>query len=259
MLENLEKYSRVIVGFHKADGAWKKHDFKANELVILDSIAKYKNVTLAVFAKPYTLLSVKDFSNIKNVVLAYQNNHIAQTVAAEVIFGAIGAKGKIPVSINNFFKVDDGLKTTKTNILSYTTPRNVGMDPSVLSKIDVLAKKAIDGTMTPGMQVLVARKGKIVYQKAFGYHDYRKDTKVSNQDVYDLASLTKILLDVPNVMQQFDKGKIKFDTKLGQMLPLFQNTDKKDITLKEMLTHQAGLQPINSFLSGYFRQYQASF
>lgn len=242
MLENLEKYSRVIVGFHKADGAWKKHDFKANELVILDSIAKYKNVTLAVFAKPYTLLSVKDFSNIKNVVLAYQNNHIAQTVAAEVIFGAIGAKGKIPVSINNFFKVDDGLKTTKTNILSYTTPRNVGMDPSVLSKIDVLAKKAIDGNMTPGMQILVARKGKIVYQKAFGYHDYRKDTKVSNQDVYDLASLTKILSTLPNVMQQFDKGKIKFDTKLAQMLPLFQNTDKKDITLKEMLTHQAGLQ-----------------
>ena len=60
MLENLQDYSKVIIGFHKADGAWKKHDFKASELTILDSVAKHKNVTLAVFAKPYTLLSVKD-------------------------------------------------------------------------------------------------------------------------------------------------------------------------------------------------------
>lgn len=242
MLKNLQPYSKVIVGFHKADGAWKKHDFKSGELTILDSIAKHKDVTLAVFAKPYTLLAVKDFKNIKNVVLAYQNNVIAQTVAAEVIFGAIGAKGKLPVSINPFFKVDDGIKTAKTNILAYGTPQSVGMNPRILAKIDDLAKKAIDGNMTPGMQILVARKGKVFYQKAFGYHDYKKDTKVTNQDVYDLASLTKILSTLPNVMQLYDKGKIKFDTKLGNMLPAFEHTDKKDIILKDLLAHQAGLQ-----------------
>ncbi|MCG2611573.1 serine hydrolase [Flavobacterium sp. SM15] len=242
MLKNLQPYSKVIIGFHKADGAWKKHDFKSNELAILDSIAKHKDVTLAVFAKPYTLLAVKDFKNIKNVVLAYQNNTIAQTVASEVIFGAIGAKGKLPVSINTFFKVDDGFKTSKTNILAYGTPQSVGMNPRILAKIDDLAKKAIDGNMTPGMQILIARKGKVFYQKAFGYHNYKKDTKVTNQDVYDLASLTKILSTLPNVMQLYDKGKIKFDTKLGHMLPAFEHTDKKDIILKDLLAHQAGLQ-----------------
>ncbi|WP_313807670.1 glycoside hydrolase family 3 protein, partial [Flavobacterium sp.] len=148
MLENLQDYSKVIIGFHKADGAWKKHDFKASELAILDSVAKHKNVTLAVFAKPYTLLSVKDFTNIENVVLAYQNNHIAQTVAAEIIFGAAGARAKIPVSINNVFKVDSGIKTTKTNVLGFSTPRQVGMNPDVLNRIDKIAQKAIDGKMT---------------------------------------------------------------------------------------------------------------
>lgn len=243
VLEKLKKYSKVIVGFHKADGAWKKHNFEAKELVILDSISKHNNVVLSVFAKPYTLLPINYFGNIKNVVLAYQNNDIAQTVAAEIIFGGVAAKGKIPVSVNNFFKVDDGLKTVKTNnILSFSTPQSVGMNPKILAKIDALAQKAIDGKMTPGMQILVARKGKVFYQKSFGYHEYNKETKVTNQDVYDVASLTKILSTLPSLMQLYDKHKIKMDTKLGDMLPIFAKTDKKDIHLKELLAHQAGLQ-----------------
>lgn len=243
VLKELKKYSIVIVGFHKADGAWKKHNFETKELVVLDSISKHNNVVLSVFAKPYTLLPIKNFKTIENIVMAYQNNDIAQTVAAEIIFGGVAAKGKLPVSITNFFKVDDGLKTVKTNnILSFSTPQSVGMNPRILAKIDVLAQKAIDGKMTPGMQILVARKGKVFYQKSFGYHEYNKDTKVTNQDVYDVASLTKILSTLPNLMQLYDKHKIKMDTKLGDMLPVFANTDKKDIHLKELLAHQAGLQ-----------------
>jgi len=97
LLKELKGYSKVIVGFHKADGAWKKHNFETNELAVLDSISRHNNVVLAVFAKPYTLLPINYFGNIKNVVLAYQNNDIAQTVAGEIIFGATEAKGKIPV------------------------------------------------------------------------------------------------------------------------------------------------------------------
>lgn len=243
LLKELKGYSKVIVGFHKADGAWKKHNFENNELAILDSISRHNNVTLAVFAKPYTLLPIYYFGNIKNVVLAYQNNDIAQTVAGEIIFGATEAKGKIPVSINDVFKVGDGLKTVKNNnILSFSTPQRVGMNPTILSKIDILAKKAIDGKMTPGMQILVARKGKVIYQKAFGFQDYTKNTKVTNQDVYDVASLTKILSTLPNVMQLYDRHKITMETKLGDMLPIFKKTDKEDIHLKELLAHQAGLQ-----------------
>ncbi|ESU24810.1 beta-N-acetylglucosaminidase precursor [Flavobacterium enshiense DK69] len=243
LLKELKGYSKVIVGFHKADGAWKKHSFETNELTILDSISRHNNVTLAVFAKPYTLLPIYYFGNIKNVVLAYQNNDIAQTVAGEIIFGAAEAKGKIPVSINDFFKVGDGLKTVKnSNILSFSTPQRVGMNPKILSKIDILAKKAIDGKMTPGMQILVARRGKVIYQKAFGYQDYTKNNKVTNQDVYDVASLTKILSTLPNLMQLYDRHKITMETKLGDMLPIFEKTDKKNIHLKELLTHQAGLQ-----------------
>jgi beta-N-acetylhexosaminidase len=240
--KRLKDFTTVVVGYHKADGAWKKHDFTAKELVWLDTIAKNKRVILTVFAKPYTLNAIKNFANIESVVLAYQNNTISQTVAAEIIFGALGAKGRLPVSIGTSFRVNHGLQTRATNRLGFTTPENAGMSSAILSKIDLLAKKAIDEKMTPGLQVLVARKGKVVYQKSFGYHTYDNDMKVKDSDIYDVASLTKILATLPNLMQVYDRGDVKLDEKLSELLPVFADTDKKNITLKDMLLHQAKFQ-----------------
>ena len=97
----------------------------------------------------------------------------------------------MPVSINASFKVNDGLSTEKLNRLGFTSAENVGMDSKILSKIDGVALKAINAKMTPGIQVLVARNGKVIYQKSFGYHTYDKTIKVQNSDIYDVASLTK--------------------------------------------------------------------
>lgn len=241
LMKSLRGYSTVIIGYHKADGAWKKHDFSDTELQWINTIAKEKKVILTVFAKPYTLMKIKDFSNIENIVLAYQNNKIAQTVAAEVIFGAVGAKGKLPVTVGPFV-VNQGIDTGTMNRLGFTTPGNVGMDPARLTKIDLIAQRAINEKMTPGLQVLVARKSKVIYQKSFGYHTYDNEMKVKDSDIYDVASLTKILATLPNLMQLYDRRKIELDDKLGDLLPLFANTDKKRITLKDMLLHQAGFQ-----------------
>jgi len=116
------------------------------------------------------------------------------------------------------------------------------MNPSILAKIETIANKAIQGKMTPGMQILVARKGKVIYQKAFGYLTYENEVKVTNSTLYDVASLTKIVATLPNIMQQFDQHKIDLNTKLSTMVPIFKNTDKSDITLKELLSHYARLQ-----------------
>ena len=132
----------------------------------MQEISKNNNVILDVFTKPYSLLPVTTFDEIEAVVVSYQNADIAQEVSAELLFGAIEAKGKLPVSILPNFNVNDGLSTEKINRLGFSTPENVGMNPAVLAQIDVLAKKAIDNKMTPGLQVLVARKGKVIYQKS---------------------------------------------------------------------------------------------
>ncbi|MFV7234882.1 glycoside hydrolase family 3 N-terminal domain-containing protein [Flavobacterium sp. ZB4R12] len=237
----LQPFTTVIIGYHKSDVAFKNEDLKSNELFKINFLAKNNNVILDVFAKPYSLLPFANFDAIEGMVVSYQNSAIAQVVSAELIFGAIEAKGKLPVSINSSFKVNDGLVTEKLNRLGFTTPENVGMNSTILSKIDGIANKAINAKMTPGIQVLVARNGKVIYQKSFGHHTYDKTLKVQNSDIYDVASLTKILATLPNVMLQYDQQKINLETTLGSMCPIFKDSNKQNINFKDLLSHYAGL------------------
>ncbi|MBB4804224.1 beta-glucosidase-like glycosyl hydrolase/CubicO group peptidase (beta-lactamase class C family) [Flavobacterium nitrogenifigens] len=237
----LKKYDLVIVSYHKVNKAWEKHDFSSNELFFLNKIAENNKVILDVFTKPYSLLSIKNFDDIEGLMVSYQNSTISQIVSAEILFGAKGAKGKLPVSINENFKVNDGIDTEKIDRLGFETPENVGMNSNILYKIDAIAQKAIDGKMAPGMQILVARKGSVVFQKSYGYQTYDNKVKVSNTDLYDVASISKMISTLPNVMQLYDKNKVELDTKLGTMLPMFNKSNKKDISFKDLLNHYAGL------------------
>jgi beta-glucosidase-like glycosyl hydrolase/CubicO group peptidase (beta-lactamase class C family) len=237
----LKPFSTVIIGYHKSDVAFKNGDINSDEVFKINYLARNNTVILDIFAKPYSLLQFSNFEDIEGLIVSYQNSAIAQEVSAELIFGAIEAKGKLPVSINTSFKVNDGLATEKLNRLGFTAPENVGMNPEILSKIDAIAQKAINARMTPGIQVLVARNGKVVYQKSFGYHTYDKSIKVQDSDIYDVASLTKILATLPNVMQQYDQQKISMETTLGTMSPIFKNSNKENIHFKELLSHYAGL------------------
>ncbi|WP_026978618.1 glycoside hydrolase family 3 N-terminal domain-containing protein [Flavobacterium tegetincola] len=247
LMVKLQPFTKVIIGFHKADGAWKNHDFKASELAKLDTIAKYKHIILDVFAKPYALLPIADFQDYDALIVSYQNTEVSQVVSSEIIFGAIGSKGKLPVSINNFYPVNHGLETKQLNVLGFTAPENVNVSSTKLAAIDLLVQKAIKAKMTPGAQVLIAKDGKIIYQKAFGSPTYENKVKVNNTDLYDVASLTKIMATLPVVMQEFDNGRLNILSTLGQMLPEFKNSNKAAISFTDLLSHQAQLKPWEPF------------
>ena len=244
VLVELQDYTKVIIGYHKSDGAWRNHNLTFRELLWINQIGKQNDVILTFFTKPYSLLTIKNFESIETIIVGYQNNAISQTVVPQIIFGAIGSKGKLPVSIEEHFKVNEGIETLAIQRLGFEIPENVGMDSKILTKIDSIAKFAIDKKMTPGLQVVVARKGKVVYQKSFGNHTYDDGAaKVQNTDLYDIASLTKIIGTLPNIMQEFDKGNLTLETKLKAMLPVFKGSNKEDATVLDMLTHQARFQP----------------
>ncbi len=238
----LKNYNQVIIGYHKPDKAWKVQEISEREVNWINEIAVNNNVILTSFTKPYLLSELKSIKPIEGIVLTYQSGPVAQEVAAELFFGAFEAKGKLPVSITPYFKENEGLSTEKLNVLGFSNPLNVGMDPEILNKIDSIAYKAIDKKMTPGAQVLVARKGKVIFHKSYGYQTYENGVKVTNSDIYDVASITKIISTLPNVMQEFDASKISLDSKLGDMLPLFADSDKATINFKDLLSHQARLQ-----------------
>ncbi|WP_396193726.1 glycoside hydrolase family 3 N-terminal domain-containing protein [Flavobacterium sp.] len=243
LVSKLTDYETVIIGYHKSDKTWwKSYEFTEAELQLIDKIAAQKKVILDCFTKPYTLSKIQNFDAIEGVVVSYQNAEIAQEVSAELIFGAIQSKGKLSVSINDEFTAGHGLTTDKLNRLGFATPENVGMSSEKLHQIEKLANKAIEGKMTPGMQVLVARKGKVVYQKSFGYQTYDNKVKVKNTDLYDVASVTKMIATLPNVIQLYDQKKVNLETTLGEMLPVFQGSNKAQITFKTLLSHYGQLQ-----------------
>ncbi len=245
LIRKLKQFNLVIIGFHKSNSTpWKPYKFTNKELVWLQEIARTNEVVLNVFSKPYTLDAIKSFSNFESVVVGYQNSRVAQELTAQILFGALSATGKLPVSISNsMYKVGHGFETSKIDRLSYGNPESVGMSRLKLSKLDSVANFAIEDEMTPGIQLLVARKGKVIYNKNFGYHTYSKQRKVSFEDLYDVASLTKILVTLPLLMELVEHGSVNLDDRLGDLLPKYKTTNKSDITLKEMLSHFARLKP----------------
>ncbi|MDN3723513.1 glycoside hydrolase family 3 N-terminal domain-containing protein [Aequorivita sp. SDUM287046] len=239
-IQKLKEYNYVIIGFHKNnDNPWKPFQFTENELVWLYEIARTNTVILNVFARPYAMLDLKSTANFEGVIMSYQNSKISQQLSAQLIFGAREAKGKLPVSLGEDFPLNTFLQTKSLRRLQYGTPESVGVNSYKLRKIDSLAISGIKDGMYPGAQVLVARKGKIIYQKNFGHHEYDKQIAVRDSTVYDLASLTKILASLPIVMELVDKKELSLNTKLSEMLPEYRNSNKADVTLKQMLSHYA--------------------
>ena len=238
--EKLKEYELTIIGFHKSNASpWKEYKFSDHELTKLYEISRTNKVILDVFTRPYAINDIQSFSDINGILLSYQNSKISQELSAQLIFGSITAKGSLPVSIGNQFPLNTTNFTRLQKRLQYGTPESVGVNSTKLKKIDSLVNYGIKENMMPGAQVLVARKGKIIYNKAFGYHTQEKINKVSENDIYDLASLTKILATLPMVMKLVDDSTISLDTKISELLPEYFATNKENITVKEMLSHYA--------------------
>ena len=240
----LKDYNLVIIGMHQSnDSPYKKHSFTEKELFWLEEIARQptSNTILTVFAKPYILSEVLSFDSLDAVVMAYQNSTVGQQVAAELLFGVFEARGKLPVTAHPSFPVGSGQTTQLLNRLGYSVPERVGIDAQRLAMVDSLMQIGLDSLMFPGAQVLIARHGQVVFQKSYGKPTYDSERDVTNTDLYDLASLTKILATLPMLMQMEETGRIGFDTTFGELNPDYAETELRDVTVLKALSHYGRL------------------
>ena len=238
IIKKLKPYNYVIIGFHKSNvNPWKSYKFSNKELIWLQAIARKNKVVLDVFASPYSLLQIKNFSNIEGLVVSYQNSKLAQEISAQLLFGAITAKGKLPVSVGTDFKEGFGITSANLSRFEYTIPEAVGVSSKKLALIDKMADTIINEKMAPGFQVFVAKNGKVILEKSYGYHTHDQKLKVQNSDIYDLASLTKILASLPLIMKAEEENKIPLTASLRNILPSFSNSNKDTVTVKEVLSH----------------------
>lgn len=240
------KLEAVIVGWHPKGekSPYTSPKLNKNEVKLLKQISSKVPVVIDIFTNPYSLNHIKHVLNkLNGIVISYQNNSISQKASADGIFGINKIEGRLPVSFEKIYKVGDGIQIESKKILGFSNPQLEGFNLDKLNKIDELARVAIDSLMTPGMQILIARRGKIVYQKNFGHHTYEKLIEVSDSSIYDLASLTKILATLPIIMKNVSDNKISLETKISKILPGWKNSNKADLSIKMILSHYARLKP----------------
>ncbi|KKN38812.1 hypothetical protein LCGC14_0749750 [marine sediment metagenome] len=242
--DKLKDFNLVIIGFHKSnESPWKPYKFSEKEIYWLEEIAKERtsNLILSVFAKPYALLDIPSFKNIDGVVVAYQNSDIAQERTAQFIFGALPAKGRLPVTAHPDFPVNQEIKLKSLMRLGYSYPERGGFNAEKLAQVDTLVQHGLDSLMFPGAQVLIARKGKVIYNKAFGKPTYDAEDSITTESIYDLASITKILATLPMVMKMDEEGDIALNNTFQELLPEYADTELQNVTVLKALSHYGRL------------------
>ena len=241
IINDLKGYNLVLVGIHGNNRSPKKKFGLTQDMMdVLNNIKSMHPTIVSVFANPYSLGFFPELSEGNALIMAYENALLSQEYTAQLIFGGIDAKGKLPVTVSERFQVGYGL-TTKKKRLKYSIPIEEGFNTDKLKKVDSIVLKGIEEKAYPGAQVLIARRGNIVYNKSFGHHTYEKRRKVNSSDMYDLASITKITASVPNMMKLVESGDLNLDYNLCDYLGYVDTTNYVNMNLRRMLAHNAGL------------------
>jgi beta-glucosidase-like glycosyl hydrolase/CubicO group peptidase (beta-lactamase class C family) len=243
----LKGYNLVIIGVnHTLTKPADTFNMKRVAIKMIDTVSKSFPTVVDFFSDPYLLAYLPQLKNAKAIVMSYQSLPYTQDYSAQAIFGGIGIQGKLPVTVSDDYKRGAGI-FTKPIRFEYTQPEDAGVNPSVSTRIDSIVNFGLAQKAYPGCVVLVAKDGKVIYDKAFGYQNYNDTTHAHLNDIYDLASITKIAATTPAIMKLVQDKKLDVNKTLVTYLSETKKTDKKNLIIKEILAHQAGLVPVIFF------------
>lgn len=234
----LKTYESVIIGIHGTSrSASKKFGINQNTTDLIEKLAQVTDVTVVIFGTPY---AASGFTSIQNLVVCYDNDNYTQQCAAMALFGALPFSGKLPVGAG-LYKVNTGITTAYLHRLQYGIPEDVGIASARLQKIDSIAQSCIDVQAAPGCQILIAKDGKVIWDKNYGYTRYDKKEKITDDYIYDLASVTKICATTLALMQLYDQDKFDINKHVDDYLEDTKQSNIGNLVLTDVLTHQAGL------------------
>jgi beta-N-acetylhexosaminidase len=239
LLSTIDTSKVVVVSLHRLSNTpSRRYNISPTTMSFLNRLQKRNRVVLVVFGNPYSL---KYFPEATNVVCGYEDDPLMQEATAQVIFGALSAKGILPVSVGKKYKAGEGLELASANILGFSLPEAVGINSVAFSRIDDIINSSISQRIMPGCNLLIARHGKIAHIKAYGNLRYESNQKVTPYTIYDLASVTKVAATLQAIMKLQDQKLLDINQKASYYLPELDSTNKKDITITNILLHQAGL------------------
>jgi len=239
----LKKFEHLIISIHSPTDLG---GLSPGAVDLVQELARRTQVALVFFASPYHLARLGQMNRFKTVLLAYEDSPLTQELAAQAVFGGVAAPGTLPVNLAPFYQMGAGqpLASQKGGPgfrFKYTVPEELGLDRNILQKADSLIALCVRERAAPGGVVFAAKDGNVFYFKAFGQHTYEGNALVQPDDLYDLASVTKIATSVASVMKLTDLGKFSVKNTWGQLDKRTRRTNKTNLTFADLLTHQAGL------------------
>lgn len=243
LVQNLADYNRIVISYHNMGRSPSSNFGLSRQSITLPTLLSEKNTLVVVFGNAY---AIKNFCNEKNLVLCYEDSAPIQETAVQMLEGEYPFIGTIPVTPCENFHFGSGISTLKKKSIILRDP--FGFDMEMEKHIDSLVNFGIKEHAMPGCEILVAKNGKLAFQKAYGSYTYSDSSeKVSEYSVYDLASLTKIFATTLSVMKLYDQGKIDLKKELADYLPEFAGTNKAHISIEKLLLHEGGLVPYIPF------------
>jgi len=247
LLGILEPYDLIIAGVYNnltGEGINHYSGMQKEMDSFLFSLSEKKHLISVYFGDPANIESIEGLKSSEGLILAYQQNTYTEELAAQLIFGGIGSEGRLPVALSNKYPAGYGIRTTANIRLQYGYPENAGISTSQLNhKIDSIVNMGLLAGAYPGCEVMVARKGIVIFHKTYGYHTFDKRIAVQQQDLYDLASVTKGSAPTPGLMLLESMGLFSHAGRLVDYCPAMKGSDKANLVIKDILAHQAGLFP----------------
>lgn len=258
----LRNHEIVILAWHDPD-QWQRLPERLREqwqAAVQDDQDLYRKARVVVIGEPEALNSFPGLPTAGHLLLSGGETRLHEELAAQVLLAAESCYGRLTADVSRFFLRGNGLRINGGQRLRYTTPEAVGWDGADFGhRIDSVIESGMEAKAFPGCQVLIAKEGQVVFDQTYGYHTYEKKNKVSDLDLYDLASVTKVTGPLPILMKLVDESRINLDAPMASYWPDFYKSDKEKITMREVLAHQAGLPPYITFYkktirpSGKFR------
>ncbi|MEJ7737785.1 MAG: glycoside hydrolase family 3 N-terminal domain-containing protein [Chitinophagaceae bacterium] len=244
LMEILKKrYDAVVVGVHNYS-RYPANNFGISQAAVqlMNNIRQETKSMTLFFGNPYALKNVCD---AKNVMVCYEDDAIFQDAAIRILQGLQKPVGRLPVTVCEAFTFGTGI--IGTNDIPSVQPATLSFNETKLNRIDSIVHSAILNKATPGCVVLVAKDGKIAYQRSFGYYTYDSLEAVSQESVFDMASVTKIFATTLAVMKLHEEGRLDVKKKLGDYLSWVKGSDKENLPIEDILLHQAGLKSFIPF------------
>ncbi len=261
LIEQITNGSQVILNSFAKPRAG-KGNANLNEpqtYLIKQLLERTNRITLISFGNPYL---IRDFPKIQAYLCAWSDQPLMQRSAAKALLGQIDINGKLPIKIPGIAKRGSGIELSAKPLKYYISPKQVGkrlkqflpyelgIDANVLNE---LMNEAVSDSAFPGGVLLAVKDGQIFINNAFGHHTYGQQNPVNSGNIFDIASITKVVATTAAIMKLYDEGKLTLDDSVGKYINEFVGYkfedvgERKMVTIRHLLTHTAGLPPFELF------------